>query len=213
MQAMTAVSWNAAVRGDVTLIRRMNDNFYAKDEQGVRFCVYPTSKIDAYKNCPKIGKLFELAFQEPKLFDGFVLRVEATKVARRDDLDWMASVCRYELQPDFVQKEIDNILDSAAKSSSEIVHQPQLDDQILTSIDRNLKIILDDVEFSVADVEHVNSKISIQNPFMSKILRAVAAEHNVHISQVAAACVMYCICNESILFRMQFNNQQKGQVK
>ena len=212
MQAMTAVSWGADVRGDVTLIRRMNDNFYGQDENGVRFCVNPTSKKDKHKNCPKIEKLFDLAFQEPKLLIGFVLRVEAKYVPDNETLDWMASTCRYELQPAYIQKEIDNILESAAKTSA-IVHQPTLSNPVDTFIDANPSVIIQNCTYDVAEIDEANNKVSIQNRYVSQILRAVAAQHNVHISQVAAACVNYCITHDSILFRMNFDDQPAEQSK
>ena len=214
MQAMTAVSWSADARGEVTLIRRMNDNFYAEDEQGVRFCVNPTSKVDKHKNCPKMAKLFELAFENPKLLvdDVSVLKIEARYKADKEDLDWQSSVCRYDLQPPCIQKKIDKVLESASKSSA-IVHQPKLGNSIEAFIDASPSTIISDTSYSVAEIDEANNKVSIQNRYVSQILRAVAKQNNVHISQVAAACVNYCITHDSILFRMNFNDQPAEQSK
>jgi len=214
---MLPVAWGPETRGQVRLGHKMQgENFYAEDAHGISFCVNATSKRNKSTRCEKINALFDLGFQNPGLLNNFSLLIEAIHPAEHSpNFDWMAVSCRYDLQPPETQESIDKILSTAsACKSAAIVHQPEIIDQIETCIDNDPGIIIkDDCSFTVAPVGAESSKISIQNAFLSQILRAVAKEHNVHISQVAAACVKYCIANDSILFRMKFDAKSPAQVK
>lgn len=215
MHASLPVIWGPDERGIVKLGHKMRgENFYAEDSHGVSFCVNATSRINKNSKCEKINTLFDLGFENPKILEGFFLLIEAKhKAEQSNKFDWMAATCRYDLQPLEIQRSIDKII-STVSASTAIVSQPKLIDQIETSINSKPDLIItDDVSFTVAPAGSESSKVSIQNAFLSQILRAVAKEHNVHISQVAAACVKYCIANDSILFRMKFNTQSPVQAK
>jgi hypothetical protein len=219
---MTQTDWRPTARGVVKIFEKMNgENFYGEDENGVRFCVNPTSRLNKNLRCEKINKLFDLGFEAPRLVEGISLYVEVKQLPDTSTrFDWMAACCKFDLQPPEIQSTIERILQKGEEREQlAIATIPKRnvfssDDAIQNCIDKDPRMIIaEDVSFAVAPVEEVNNKISIQNAFLSQILRAVAKEHNVHISHVAAACVKYCIANDSILFRMKFNNELSSQKK